>query len=690
MQPNFHGPQPQQPHGFHHHGSAANQPQGQQGAIQPHGGAAANAPLTSRQNELRTNIKYRQSTLTKCGHRINAALGKHNNDEPFKGPKAVMDGKITAGTDPTLFNNSVINSFRVPAGGAIACPSDHNSNAPAGVANFVHALADEYTDQRKECLQQFLPPNHSVTDAFTTGANISVFSLNGGKKEIPWEDVTTLDILRLLVEEVTNGGTSKRHAQEALDRISLQPNESWTSAMNRLILTWCAAHVDPEKPYLSEQALFWRVVSVADLKAIQERAVALCLPSEEEQGRLRSFLLTHNIPLGWTLGRMTVDHSALTSAAAVHRGQVSREIFESFCKVMAEEGVKYRQAAAAASHNPGMGSLSTASTRLPPGQTLLSAYEPYPAATRGNRNYPLLEAGQEGDGYSSDGDDYHMPLAAISGRDDGQPRRSSDDTGGGQVKRPFEGTAGDDRRRPRQRRDSQGHRMDDDYASDTAQGSGRRHGYNDGRTMDTGGEGRTNIPNSRRFDGRDGDRRRQQGYAPQQQRDGQTEGYGSRGQHSDNRRSQQQQRDDHFGGDGGDRRSQGDGRSQLRSGRDQRPRPTGVRFADTSPPPPAPAADAPPSTITKYIFGIKTCFYHARGEKCRCMANTGQCNFKHDTSPVAYGAYPRRNASYTDPNTLAALLALEQGMYATGWAPQDELCAMIGYGAEDVEEDDDA
>lgn len=91
----------------------------------------------------------------------------------------------------------------------------------------------------------------------TRDAPVEVHNLKGGVCNVTFQHFSVADALRLFVAEVTRGGLSVRYAQAALRNISLQPGESWDTALNGLVQLTRAASVDPDRPYLAEKHYFW-------------------------------------------------------------------------------------------------------------------------------------------------------------------------------------------------------------------------------------------------------------------------------------------------------------------------------------------------------------------------------------------------------------------------------------------------
>lgn len=106
---------------------------------------------------------------------------------------------------------------------------------------------------------------------------------------------------------------------------------------------------------------------------------------------------------------------------------------------------------------------------------------------------------------------------------------------------------------------------------------------------------------------------------------------------------------------GNDDRSQGEGhrfkagnnrfQSDKEGHRFQGSRPQGARrkaMPQGELPAEAPKADGSPEEIQRYIRANGVCFYHARGQPCPSMRETGCCPYSHAPSPIYWGAYPRQ------------------------------------------------
>ena len=85
--------------------------------------------------------------------------------------------------------------------------------------------------------------------------------------------------------------------------------------------------------------------------------------------------------------------------------------------------------------------------------------------------------------------------------------------------------------------------------------------------------------------------------------------------------------------------------------------------SDPAPPLPdeAPAPDADPKVIRRYIISQRVCFSHARGMQCRRMVEQHHCPYLHTDTPIPFRTYPRDLSA----KELAALGEFdENGLYA--------------------------
>ena len=87
--------------------------------------------------------------------------------------------------------------------------------------------------------------------------------------------MTATDWLRLLVRGEGLKSKAKHAAQKALDSISARPDESWLSAIARLVSAFRTTRIDSDRPHASEATFVWRYVSEYVLKKLMERLVQL-------------------------------------------------------------------------------------------------------------------------------------------------------------------------------------------------------------------------------------------------------------------------------------------------------------------------------------------------------------------------------------------------------------------------------
>jgi len=186
----------------------------------------------------------------------------------------------------------------------------------------IKAWPDDYTELRFGVPHNMLPQSMAVRTMMTSDAPVEVHNLKGGVCRVAFEHFFVADALRLFVAEVTRGGLAVKNAQTALKDVSLQPGESWDTALNRLVQLTRTASVDPDRLYLAEEHYFWMTRSSNDLYWLMDRAIALCVPQPTDRQTFVSILIERHQLGAAQLKLHRMDTHALSSPVMGARGEL--------------------------------------------------------------------------------------------------------------------------------------------------------------------------------------------------------------------------------------------------------------------------------------------------------------------------------------------------------------------------------
>ena len=173
------------------------------------------------------------------------------------------------------------------------------------------------------------------------GQTMEVHNLRGGKHRVPHQEVTVVDILRLVVEEETRKTPTRIATSTAFDNFTLQSKESWLAATTRLLKYFRASIVDPDAPYNTETEHFFSLLTAANMDVLQETAVRACFPSPNDRMIQEATL---NIRKGiyrsqmaaWPIIRVLVGADSM-----VERGIKVKAIFTDFTNYLSQEASNF-------------------------------------------------------------------------------------------------------------------------------------------------------------------------------------------------------------------------------------------------------------------------------------------------------------------------------------------------------------
>eukprot|EP00903_Cladosiphon_okamuranus_P017349 g15983.t1 len=589
----------QPPHVAHgglvpHGGGAYPQPQYNGGALHGYGGPAAPAPNW-------TQLKHTSELMHQLTRAIPSPSTKSADGKIYHGPAAAVSTDLHCVNDPVLLRDAINQAFgTVGIGDQFQLETDADR-----IVNGRPVLlpqADHMSHLRLQFVLRVLPTGMTVTHAISRKEPMEVFNSNGGNKvRIPFADVTATDCLRLMTAEATTGSATKARAKHALDNMDLLPGESWPSAIQRMARIFRAANVQADRPALSEETYFWRVIEPHLLYQMCERAIELVFPGSEDATTFRSVLVQRYASDEVTLRAHPIDMYALNSPAMIQRGTVANRCFTSFVDLLGQHSSRYRTPVTT---RPNAGSVhamgSPRSNRLPVGQ------DKYSLQQQQSRTLHALDADPDDEG----------PMYAAD-----EPSRTTHDP----VLAAYSGA------RPPTADSAGTHRSEGPHRGDH-----ERHGraFRDARTpyseRPAGDSQPTARPSRRRTEDRRDCSMTDEPYAPA---------------------PAAVQRKRPAPNDAG-----GAARNRPRSNAANTPMPSYRPRNKPQLPEDAPSPEDPKSVIDKYIMTQRVCFNHARGTICNRMATKGRCPFSHAEDVIPFRSYPD-----PEPKTTQAALAAIHG-----------------------------
>ncbi|CAB1096027.1 unnamed protein product [Ectocarpus sp. CCAP 1310/34] len=150
-------------------------------------------------------------------------------------------------------------------------------------------VADDLTPRRVELLSDLAHEFMSVSQPIANAHTVNIHLLSGEVIAKPHEQATTTDWLRLYVREQALMGGAEL-ARAALAAMTLSPGEGWSSRAASVVSAFGAARAHPERPYITEQALFWCFVTPVQMTALYDCEGQVLLPNAFDRNGVSAIL----------------------------------------------------------------------------------------------------------------------------------------------------------------------------------------------------------------------------------------------------------------------------------------------------------------------------------------------------------------------------------------------------------------
>ena len=189
-------------------------------------------------------------------------IAQHRELPVFKGG-ARDDRDRNFENNAVMFQDYVKRVWKSTEKGMLALPPDVREVPGKWVTK-----PDRRSEERREVLIGLIDPGLKTHIMMTEGQPVQVFRISGQVDTIPQEEVTATDWLRLLVQEETRDKNASKAFKEALERIRLEPAETFTAAGQRLVRAVRATFAQTDTPHRSESDFFWRYAPIDILKEL--------------------------------------------------------------------------------------------------------------------------------------------------------------------------------------------------------------------------------------------------------------------------------------------------------------------------------------------------------------------------------------------------------------------------------------
>lgn len=126
-----------------------------------------------------------------------------------------------------------------------------------------------------------------------------------------------------------------------MSAVTLKPAEAWTAAAARVLLAFRASLANPERPYVTEKAFFWRYITPLEMSALYDRVVEVLVPNPMDRVGVngltheRLHMITTTLPL-----IRTEWHDPMGEAMRL-REEVAERLFRELIAVLSARSASY-------------------------------------------------------------------------------------------------------------------------------------------------------------------------------------------------------------------------------------------------------------------------------------------------------------------------------------------------------------
>ncbi|CAB1118123.1 unnamed protein product [Ectocarpus sp. CCAP 1310/34] len=256
-------------------------------------------------------------------------------DQPcpvYGGPSS---GPLTIANSAVMLQDKVMSVLRNVESGKMRLEPDVYVDG-----RFV-TVADEFTPRRVELISDLVQEYSPVSQQIAKTDHVHVYLINGEVITKPHREVTATDWLRLDVREHALTGVAAELACSAFSALTLTPEDGWSAAAARILSVFRATRADPERPYMTEQALFWRFATPVALIELYDRVVEVLLPTPFDRNGVSAKL--HGIAYETTssLGPLRMEWHDLLEEAMARRGVTAEKFFRKFVGVLSARNASY-------------------------------------------------------------------------------------------------------------------------------------------------------------------------------------------------------------------------------------------------------------------------------------------------------------------------------------------------------------
>ena len=250
----------------------------------------------------------------------------------YGGPSA---GPLPIANSAVLLQDKIMSVFRTVESGKLRLEPD------VYVDGRYVRFADDFAPRRVELISDLVQEYLSVSQQVANADHVHVYLITGEVGSKPHHEVTATDWLRLYVREHALTGGAAELARSAFSGLALTPGEGWSAAAARILTIFRATRADPKRPYLTEQALFWRFATPVDLLQLYDRVVEVLLPNPFDRNRVSAILHETAYETTSSLSPLRMEWHDPLGEAMARRGMVAEKLFRKFVGVLSSRNASY-------------------------------------------------------------------------------------------------------------------------------------------------------------------------------------------------------------------------------------------------------------------------------------------------------------------------------------------------------------
>ena len=189
-------------------------------------------------------------------------------------------------------------------------------------------VKDERTPVRFAVLLRLLPDHCLTKKAQQQNAVVTVPTIDIRQVLRRAATLTATDLLRVLVQEITEPGQSRSTALAVRKQLHLLPGESWMPTAHRTPLHTRAANVQSYKPHAMEDTYHWRCIAGDQLQDHCERVIGVLNPSDTNL--FHPVLQDLRSAIRKNLNRQALNEGQLLTRQMIDRGIAAQAIYGDF------------------------------------------------------------------------------------------------------------------------------------------------------------------------------------------------------------------------------------------------------------------------------------------------------------------------------------------------------------------------